>query len=159
MGAARKTFALALLPLLLWGCSDDGGDQPDAAPPPAPFFDLAEVRSWPEVRNCRFSIEHDGVQIVIYASPESATAYTEGMYPLPEGAVIVKVETDDDDCAVPIGYTAMRKLATGAAPDNGDWEWQRVDAEGEVVESALVPFCVSCHRSCTNDRDYTCTDP
>jgi hypothetical protein len=152
-------LVLVLLPLLVASCSDDGGGQPDGRPPPAPFFDVATVKTWPEVRNCRFSIEHDGVQMAVYASPGAETAYTEGTYPFAEGTVIVKAEHDDPDCAEPLGYTAMRKLAAGAAPMNGDWEWQRVDASGEVVESALIPVCVSCHLDCTEGRDYTCTDP
>jgi hypothetical protein len=159
MRAVPKWLLLALLPAFLGGCSDDGGGQPDAAGPPLPFFDVATVKTWPEVRNCRFSIEHDGVQIAVYASPAAATAYTEGTYPFAEGTVIVKAEHDDDACAELVGFTAMRKLAPGTAPMNGDWEWQRVDPSGEVVESALIPVCVSCHSDCTNDRDFTCTDP
>jgi hypothetical protein len=138
--------------LALAGCADDPGEQPE------PFFDLATVATWPEVRNCRFSIEHDGVQITVHTSPGAEAAYTAGTYPFAEGTVIVKPETDDPDCAVPIEFTAMRKLATGAAPADGDWEWQRVDADGTVLETGSLPRCVSCHRSCA-DRDYACTDP
>lgn len=154
--AALRPFALVLLLVSASGCPDD-----EPTPPAQqPFFDLATVKTWPEVRNCRFSIEHDGVQIQVFASPESATAYTQGQYPLAEGTVLVKVEHDDSDCTTePIRYTAMRKLAAGAAPASGDWEWQQVDAEGEVQEWVLTQECVSCHSSCTDGRDHTCTDP
>ncbi|HET6481201.1 MAG TPA: cytochrome P460 family protein [Actinoplanes sp.] len=159
MRGAPRGFLLALLLVSASGCSDDGNSQVDAMPPQQPFFDPATVKTWPEVRNCRFSIEHDGVQVQVFASPEAATAYTEGTYPLPEGAVIVKVEHDDSNCDEPLAYTAMRKLASGAAPANGDWEWQRVDADGEVQEWILMRDCVSCHSACTEGRDLTCTDP
>jgi hypothetical protein len=146
-------FFLALL-LAAPACSDDGGQ-----PQEPPFFDIATVKSWPEVRNCRFSIEHNGVYIQVFASPGDETAYTSGMYPLPEGTVLVKAEHDDDACTELLQYTAMRKLAAGAATGDGDWEWQSVDGSGRVLESGSLPECVSCHRSCTEGRDFTCTDP
>lgn len=156
MHAALRPFALVLLLVSASGCSDDDPMPPQ---PQQPFFDLATVKTWPEVRNCRFSIEHDGVYIAVYASPGAETAYTQGTYPLAEGTVLVKAEHDDAACSELLRYTAMRKLAAGAAPANGDWEWQQVDAEGEVQEWVLVQECVSCHSSCTEGRDSTCTDP
>jgi Cytochrome P460 len=159
MRTALKPLVLVLL-LAASGCPDEGKERVDAGPLLQPFFDLATVRSWPEVRDCRFSIEHDGVQIAVYASPDAEAAYTAGTYPLPQGSVIVKVEHDATDCDVePLRYTAMRKLAPGAAPANGDWEWQQVNAEGEVEDWVLMQDCVSCHTSCTEGRDFTCTDP
>lgn len=160
ISAVLRPFVLASLLLSLSGCPDDDKEQVDAMPPQQPFFDPATVKTWPEVRNCRFSIEHNGVQIQVFASPGSEGAYTGGMYPLPEGTVIVKVEHDASDCDVqPLRYTAMRKLAPGAAPASGDWEWQQVDENGEVQEWVIPQECVSCHTSCTNGRDLTCTDP
>lgn len=139
--------------LASWGC-DDGGETV------APFFDVADVRAtWPEVRNCRFSIEHDGVNVIVYAAPEAEAAYTQGTYPFAEGTVIVKAEYDDTDCTELVELTAMRKLAPGTSPEGGDWEWQRVDASGKVLDSGALVRCASCHESCTNDRDMTCTDP
>lgn len=146
-------FFFLAISLAAPACSDD-------APGEEPFFDVAEVTaSWPEVRDCRFSIEHDAVNIIVYASPGAETAYTEGTYPFPEGTVIVKAEHDDTFCDEVVELTAMRKLAAGSAPDDGDWEWQQVDPSGKVLDSGSLPRCVSCHRSCTNGRDFTCTDP
>jgi hypothetical protein len=146
-------FFFLALSLATPACSDD-------APGEEPFFDVAEVmESWPEVRNCRFSIEHDGVNIIVFASPGAETAYTEGTYPLPEGTVLVKAEHDDSFCDEVVEFTAMRKLAAGTAPEDGDWEWQRVGANGKVLESGSLPRCVMCHEGCTNGRDFTCTDP
>lgn len=145
------SFFLALS-LAASGCSDEPGEEP--------FFDVGEVmESWPEVRNCRLSIDHDLGNVNVFASPGAETAYTGGTYPFPEGTVIVKAEYGDSFCGEVAGYTAMRKLATETAPADGDWAWQRVDARGKVLESGSLPRCVVCHLNCTNGRDFTCTDP
>lgn len=144
---------LVLLVFLVLATACGGGEELE------PFFDVAAVQgTWPEVRDCRFSIEHDAVNIIVYAAPEAEAAYTEGSYPFAEGTVIVKAEHDDSACTELIEYTAMRKLAPGASPEAGDWEWQRVDASGEVIESGALLRCAGCHQSCT-DRDFACTDP
>lgn len=146
-------FFLLALSLAAPACSDD-------APGEEPFFDIEEViTSWPEVRNCRFSIEHDGMNIIVHASPGAETAYTEGTYPLPEGTILVKAEYGDSFCEELVELTAMRKLAPGTAPADGDWEWQHVDASGKVLGSGSLTRCVMCHQGCTNGRDLTCTDP
>lgn len=145
-------FFFAALSLAASACSDEPGEEP--------FFDVAEVmESWPEVRNCRFSIEHDGMNIIVFASPGAETAYRDGTYPFPEGTTIVKAEHDDSFCDEVVEFTAIRKLAPGTAPADGDWEWQRVDAGGKVLESGSLQRCVMCHQDCTNGRDFTCTDP
>jgi hypothetical protein len=139
-----------------WGCSDDAPQEPFQEP----FFDVAEVTSsWPKVRVCRLSIEHDAADIIVYASPEAETAYIEGIYPFPAGTVLVKAEYDNSACTELVQLTAMRKLAPGTASEAGDWEWQRVDSNGTVLESGSLMRCVSCHQGCTNGRDFACTDP
>lgn len=134
----------------------------DSDPSPAPvepFVDMATVKSaFTEVRDCRLSIEHAAVQIQVFAAPGAAEAYTEGTYPFAPGTVIVKVEHDDLNCTELLGYTAMRRLEDGASPEGKDWEWQRLDAAGKVLESGAPSACVSCHTSCTNGRDMTCTN-
>lgn len=149
----RGAGPLLVLALAAWGC---GGDDPE---PVDPFFDVAAVRStWPEVRDCRLSIEHDAVNITVHTDSASETAYVEGVYPFAEGTIIVKAEHDDSACTELLGFTAMRKLAPGAAPEAGDWAWQRTDADGNVLESGSLLRCVGCHQGCA-DRDYACTDP
>jgi hypothetical protein len=134
-----------------------------AAPEPVaglePFFPLNFIQSYNLVRDCRFSIEHDGHNIIVYASPEAADAYINGVYPFQPGAVVVKVLYNDPNCAQLAGYVAMRKGQAGTAPQSGDWEWQSVGVDGKVQSSGQLVSCISCHTGCTNGRDFTCTDP
>lgn len=151
-----SALSLVFLALAAWGC---GGDD-DPGPPVEPFFDVATVKTaWPEVRDCRLSIEHDAVNITVYTDPASESAYVDGVYPFAEGTIIVKAEHDDSACTELLGFTAMRKLAPGAAPEVGDWEWQRMDAEGNVYESGSIMRCAVCHQSCAEQSDYACTNP
>lgn len=138
--------------LLLAAC----GDEPEP-PGPEPLFPSGFETSYAEVRNCRFSIEHDGVSIIVYASPGAAEAYREGRYPFAPGAVIVKKEHRDGSCTELSGYTVMKKTGTGSSA--ADWSWQRVGADRKVDTEAPAQRCIACHAGCTEGRDQTCTDP
>jgi hypothetical protein len=109
------------------------------------------------VRDCRFSVEHDGVSIVVLASPEAAPVYTAGSYPFPSGAIVVKKEYADSACTELVGYTAMKKTGTGSTAQ--DWTWQRTDAQRVVDPTASAQRCINCHLGCTQGRDLTCADP
>lgn len=149
--------ALALaagLALVVSGCeADDGGGGAAALVTPE------EALSWPEVRHCRMSIEHDAQHITVTANPSSAQAYTDGVYPFEPGTVIVKPLFDDAGCSELSGFAVMRRLDDGASPEGKDWEWQSLDADGNVLESGALAKCVSCHAACTEGRDMACTDP
>lgn len=111
------------------------------------------------MRNARFSIAHDGNFITVYASPSASNAYLNGQYPFAQGSVFVKVLHSDPEATRVTGYVAMRKAASGTAPDSGNWEWQEADAAGNVLESGQIRNCIGCHTGCTEGRDFTCTDP
>ena len=104
------------------------------------------------VRDCRFSIEHDGNSIAVYASPAAAGAYRSGVYPFADGTILVKPEYSDAACSDLVRTSAMRK--TG-----GVWEWQRLDLERQVIAGDGPETCVRCHSGCTEGRDLACTDP
>ncbi len=115
--------------------------------------------AWPEVRDCRLSpAEHDGFYIRVFANPEAADAYVKGFYPFAEGTLLVKGEYDEEACATLKRVSAMRKLAKGAAPALGDWQWQRTDAAGQVLDKMPAKSCAGCHKPCAA-HDYACTDP
>ncbi len=86
------------------------------------------------------------------------------MLPFPVNAVVLKEEYDlgDIDCSGDIvQWTAMRRLATGSSPELLDWEWQRVDADREVLDEDAMR-CISCHQGCGQPPDGyggTCAMP
>jgi hypothetical protein len=137
---------LALAALLFAACDEE------PAPMPDPFFPADFAAVWTEVRDCRQSIDHDLHFILVHANDASAEAYAAGDYPLPEGTVLVKSLFQDDLCTQPDGFASMRKAG-------GAWEWQKLAADRTVTESGALLQCSSCHASCTEGRDSTCTDP
>jgi hypothetical protein len=159
----RWFASLLLCGLGLAACSsDDGGSGPPPAPVD-PYFPADFLTTYTEVRDCRPTLEHadhGALQVQVYASPDCATQYLAGSYPLPVGGVLVKPLWGDASCSQPVGYVAMRKAAPGTAPNYGDWEWQELDAARQVLSTSSAAACLTCHADvdCIT-RDYTCTDP
>lgn len=142
--------------LLIAAVAIAGCDPPEPSEPVLLPGDYAE--RFEEVRDCRFSVEHDAVYIRILAPPEVASWYRDGVYPFAEGALIVKEEHRTAACDDILGWTIMQRLADGERPEHADWAWQRLDAELMPIE--IEPKgCVSCHTACTMGRDYACADP
>jgi hypothetical protein len=147
----------------LAACSgDDGGSGPPPGPV-APYFPADFLSSYVEVRDCRLTTEHadnGAVRVQVYASPECAAQYLTAIYPLPQGAILVKELWGDAACSQLVGYVTMRKGAVGTAPTYGDWEWQEVTPGRQVLSTGVQTACLRCHAGvdCLN-RDFTCTDP
>ena len=110
------------------------------------FPDDAET-AWTEIRDCRHSHEHDLRFIRVFASPDAEAPYLalSPDEPYPVGALLLKLEYDDAQCTDLLGYTALEKLSPGAAPSAGDWMWQRVGPDREVLEQGAMPRCINCH--------------
>lgn len=136
-----------------------GACEPDEPDTPAPLLPESYPDAFEEVRNCRFSVEHDAVYIRIVAEQPTAATYVDGTYPFAPGAVVVKEEFRDSACTEPTGFTVMKRLADGEAPDAGDWEYQRLDEAMVPIGPEDQRTCASCHQSCTMDRDGVCADP
>lgn len=144
-GTPARTAALWLYGLSLTGCGD-------VAPPASDWFPADWAARWTQVRDCRFSIEHDGRSITVWASPEGASAYRDGRYPLPEGTVLIKPLYADGRCGELEGFAVMRK-------EEGAWQWKLTDAQRRPMTPERPGSCVGCHVACTEGRDLTCTDP
>lgn len=150
--SSRVTATLLLATTFMSGC-DDTDARAEESFVPADYADAFE-----EVRDCRFSVEHDAVYVRILAAPAIAEAYRDGRYPFEEGAVIVKEEHRTADCNELIGVTAMQRLRQDDDPELGDWQWQRYDAALRPTD--IEPQrCVACHQACTRGRDLACADP
>jgi hypothetical protein len=139
----------------------------DAGADVAPVASLlpADYATFQTVRDCRNSIDHDLNRILIKAAPSIAPIYLGGPFPFPMGTVIVKEEFSDPGCTTRVGYTLMRKEASGTAPQYGDWHWQKLDVSGRVLLDgagvvAPVARCASCHAAADcRARDFTCAEP
>jgi hypothetical protein len=153
--------------MLLASCGgDDGGTDP--GPPEEPLFP-ADYRSsgYMLVADGRFSTEHSGC-VEVHCDPGSAGDYTGLNFPLAEGTVLVKAvyPVTDPACAgisgaAETGWAVMKKLAAGSSPATGDWYWQELDADRNVVKSndmGNVLECVSCHMDYSAE-DWTAIDP
>ena len=131
---------------MLSACSGDDGGTSEEGLLPADY-----ASTYTEVRDCRFSLDHDLNYQRVLASPDAVTPYTDRMAPFPTGSTVVKVQygEDDDACAGPIvTYTLMQKLDVGSAPPSLDWEWQKLDADRKIDTSYEIERCISCHTTC-----------
>lgn len=150
----RLVAAIALIGATA-GC---GGDTTDPGSTEA-AFPADYLASFTQVRDCRFSVEHDGVFITVHANDVANDAYVNGVYPLPEGSMLVKTLYDDPECSQLAGYAVMVKMQDGYESGAGDWYWESVDAGRSVEQGGRLQSCLSCHVGCTDGRDFTCTDP
>ena len=143
----RATSIVALLAALLSGCP---------SPEPAePVFPADYAASFVEVRDCRRSPEHELAFIRVLASPDTAATYLSRTGTFAEGAVVLKEEYVDADCADLLGWTAMRREGDG-------WRWQEVASDRVVVEDGAIERCETCHARCVApDQGFegTCAEP
>ena len=127
-------------PMIAGGCGN-GGD-------PEPLFPDDYAASYQEVRDCRSSTEHGLIYVRVLADQAALAPYRDRMAPFPDGAVVLKEEYDDPDCAGPVAqWTVMAKEADGSDPDNLDWRWQTVDRDRTVI-GENAPRCAACHATC-----------
>ncbi len=115
--------------------------------------------SYLQVRGCRLVIGHNSNYLDVRVNnAEAQQAYLAANGPLPQGSVVVAEESDAADCTGLTGYTLMFKDVPGYNAAAGDWRWQRLDDQRNVLEDGRVQSCISCHTQC-NLNDYTCSPP
>ncbi len=128
---------------------------------PEPVFPTTYRATFTEVRTCRFSTEHGGVNVRVWANAIGAQPYLANANPLPVGSVVVKEEFNGSACddADLNGWRVMRKEAPGFDPVDGDWHWQWVNAD-RTVRVDDKQTCIGCHvRPACLARDRMCTEP
>ena len=165
MSTLPKLARLALVACTLSGAAacGAGDDTTDSGDGVTPVFPTDYAATYREVRNCRFSLEHDLMHVRVMASPEALTPYSGRVEAFPPGAVVLKEQygEDDTDCTGPIvTTTVMQKLAVGALPSDLDWTWQEVTPAHHTLPT--TPRCVQCHKDCgkaPDGYDGTCEVP
>ena len=126
-----------------------------------PLFPESYQTDWSMVRDCRRSIEHDLSYVRIWADEAAAAPYQAREGTLPVGSTLLKEEFDDEECTDLIGFTLMRR-EEGFAPTRGDWHWQEVTFDREVVLDGAEFTCFHCHADCggmDTAFDWTCAEP
>ena len=152
LGVPRACWLAVIVAM---GCSDPTPE----APAEHAFWPLDFEQRYTLVRDCRLSpAEHDGYYIQVFADPTASDAYLAGDYPFLAETELVKGEYEDDACSVLRRVSGMRKLDAGAAPELGDWQWQRANPSGQLLLETAARSCAGCHEACES-RDYACTDP
>ena len=127
---------------------------------PQPVFPANYRATFTQVRDCRFSAAHGGVNVRVWANSTGAQPYIDLANPLPQGSIVVKEEFNGPDCnddSTLVQWRAMRKEAPGFDPVDGDWHWQRVSLQ-RVVVFDTKDTCIGCHAApdCLV-RDHMCT--
>jgi streptogramin lyase len=165
-GSVSISELIAAVNAALSGCPGVGTETPTSPPTPTPsitpIFPANYRSSFVEVRDCRFSIEHDSVAIRVLVNEIGADAYLNNANPLPVGSIVIKEEYDAPDCSNDADlarWRVMRKEAPGFDPEDNDWAWQWVDAPNRSVRFNDKSTCVGCHqREECLARDYMCTE-
>lgn len=140
-------WVLASCWIALSACTGGSQQGPEHDAGPEPVFG-EDVEAWTEGRTCGFTHEHDLRYIRVMVDEAADVPYQalEQNYPYPVGATLVKLEYDDEDCTELVGFTAMKKRAAGYSALGNDWQWQRLDAERNVLEDGEIRTCITCHQ-------------
>jgi len=127
-------------------------------PEPEPVLPADYQTTFVEVRNCRSSIEHNSVFVVVRTAPAAAPIYQGGPFPFPAGTVVVQEEYADARCMQRTRWTVMKKEGEGYDAAGGDWSWYTLDRFQRTIEKGKLAHCVRCHMEC-RARDFTCAAP
>ena len=147
----RPLFVLLLAASALSGCA---ASELDANA----YFPKTYATDFALIADCDKSGSHGGKYVKTYVTKSSEAAWKSKTYPFAESTVFVKVMHSDSKCSDIAGYSSMKKLAAGSGGEAGDWDWQSLDADGQVTAQGQVASCTGCH-SLYKANDYVGTLP
>jgi hypothetical protein len=113
------------------------------------------------VRNCRLVAAHNNNYQVVLANAVASVPYTDAVYPLPPGSVVVAEEHGgDSSCGSGsvTGFYLMAKQQPGYDSAVDDWRWQELDANQRLIQDGHLQTCSSCHAQPTCN-DFLCSHP
>ncbi len=146
------------LGLLGVACGTSGPDLPDTTGSAVWNF-LQEVNYqeewelWPGKGEKYQGGEPHGSLFTTYLNSPALNALEDQAGSMPNGAIIVKENYTADGTFDLI--TVMYKVG-GYNPDNNDWFWAKVKANGEVDAEGHLQGCQACHGA-RKDNDYVLT--
>jgi hypothetical protein len=113
-----------------------------ADPPLGPWSDFPRLHDFVPVTDVPHSAHILGEDAGhISRSPEALADLRASQ---PAGAVIAESLASDPDAPLE-SYFVMRKLAAGANPAGGDWEYLVVKPDGSMSAQGKLPLCQRCH--------------
>ena len=122
------------------------------------YFPETFASDYALITNCDKSGSHGGKYVKTYVTKDAEAAWKAKSYPFAESVVFVKVMHSDSKCSDISGYSAMKKIAAGSGGAAGDWDWQSLDADGQVTAEGQVAGCTGCHAG-YEANDYVGTLP
>jgi len=138
-------------------CGDNpcgGGDS--AGGPMDVGVDWSGWATWSKVNAEPFvSKGHKKPWVNVYVPPEQVSTYAALEGEMPEGFAIVKsVHKDADGVAGDVAaLTVMVKMGSDYDPDNGNWYYGVLSADGsKAMNEGKIGACIGCHSSA--DTDY-----
>ncbi len=151
---SRVLWLVMAMSLVGTGCFQD------STPQHSGFLPLNYQSTFTIVRTCRLNVQHANQYQVVFADPTfAADPYTNGIYPLPAGSVVVAEEHGNDSfCNSLTGFYLMAKEQPGYDTAVHDWHWQELDANQRVLQDGHLTTCSSCHAQ-PPCNDFLCSPP
>lgn len=159
----RLVPLLAVLALAAASCGDSerevsplpGLPEPNAAAV-LDYLEQADYRDswelWPGLGERYPASEPHGKLLTTYLNPVALEAVMANEVPLPNGAIIMKENYNEDGSF--FEDTVMYKVE-GYNPEHNDWFWLQVGADGSMLEGK-VEGCQACHGT-LRANDYVMT--
>jgi hypothetical protein len=113
----------------------------------------ANWEMWPDKGELYLGQEPHGALLTTYLSPAAYAALTGMSGTMPTGAIIVKENYMPDST---LAATTVMYKVEGYDPDNHDWFWLKVLADGTIEVQGRGAGCIACHAT-RAENDYIFT--
>jgi hypothetical protein len=158
----RNSVLVAVLLVACIGIVACGGsDEPDlpdtTAASVVAYLDEVDYQgsweTWPGLPKQYQGADPHGMLLTTYLNSAALEVVKDGGTTMPDGAILVKENFTPE--GVLDATTIMYKKA-GYDPDNNDWFWAKVLADGTVEKEGQVEGCQTCHGAAI-ESDYVMT--
>ena len=113
--------------------------------------DWSGWQSWTKINNAAFESKgHKKPWVNVYVPAVYAEAYRAQAGEMPQGFAVVKAALEDAGGAAGevALITVMAKMGSDYDPDNGNWYYAAMSADGsKVMQEGKIEMCIDCHSS------------